>query len=180
MFAGRKLPAKFLADIIQVFFKSIFQRFSNGAYYMNFFISRETISRSLSIAVLSGIVAVSACAGREPHPIAATNATDSQFDCAGLSREFAANERSVIAIGKEKAGANARNIAFGVTGVVLFWPALFLMDPKSPQRVEIDALHNRNLVVADIARTKGCPLPKSQLDEYYKKLKAAPAQKAGS
>ncbi|CAN7613441.1 hypothetical protein LJR231_004610 [Phyllobacterium sp. LjRoot231] len=145
---------------------------------MKFFISRETISRGLSIVVLCGIVAVSACAGREPHPIAATNATDSQFDCAGLSREFAANERSVIAINKEKSGADAKNIAFGVTGVILFWPALFLMDPKSPERVEIDALRNRNLVVTDIARTKGCSLPKSQLDEYYKRLKSAPVSKS--
>jgi hypothetical protein len=78
-----------------------------------------------------------------------------------------ANERSVIAINREKSGANAKNLALGVTGVV-FWPALFLMDPKSPERVEIDALRNRNLVLTDIARTKNCPQPKSQLDDYYK------------
>ncbi|PSH70966.1 hypothetical protein CU102_02665 [Phyllobacterium brassicacearum] len=81
--------------------------------------------------------------------------TDSQFDCAGVAREFEANESSVIAINKEKSGADAKNIVFGVTGAVLFWPALFLMDPKSPERVEIEALRNRNLVLTDIARTKG-------------------------
>ncbi|TXR48350.1 hypothetical protein FVA77_14890 [Phyllobacterium endophyticum] len=85
-----------------------------------------------------------------------------------------ANERSVIAVNREKSGANAKNLALGVTGVV-FWPALFLMDPKSPERVEIDALRNRNLVLTDIARTKNCPQPKSQLDDYYKKLKSIPS-----
>jgi hypothetical protein len=141
---------------------------------MEFLFFREAISRTLSVITLCGFVAVSACAGREPHPIATTNATDSQFDCAGITREFEANERSVIAINKEKSGADAKNIAFGVTGVVLFWPAFFLMDPKSPERVEIEALRNRNHVLTDIARTKGCSQPKSQLDEYYKKLKSVP------
>jgi hypothetical protein len=143
---------------------------------MFFQFSREAISRTLSVVTLCGVVVVSACAGREPHPIATTNATDSQFDCAGITREFEANERSIIAISKERSSANAKNMAWGVTGVILFAPAIFLMDPKSPQRVEIEALRNRNHVLTDIARTKGCSQPKSQLDEYYKKLKSVPTQ----
>ena len=85
-----------------------------------------------------------------------------------VERRLFANERSVIAVNREKSGANAKNLALGVTGVV-FWPALFLMDLKSPERVEIDALRNRHLVLTDTVRTKNCPQPKSQLDDYYKK-----------
>jgi hypothetical protein len=48
------------------------------------------------------------------------------------------------------------------------FPAIFFVDPKSPERVEMEALRNRNLVLTDIARTKGCSQPKSQLDEYYR------------
>ncbi|WP_297322087.1 hypothetical protein [uncultured Bartonella sp.] len=44
------------------------------------------------------------------------------------------------------------------------------MDLKSPERVEIDALRNRNGVLQDIARTKNCQPMQSQLTEAYKQL----------
>jgi hypothetical protein len=58
---------------------------------------------------------------------------------------------------------------------VIFFPALVFMDPKSPERVEIEALRNGNLVLTDIARTKGCSQPKLQPDGYYRKLKISAA-----
>jgi hypothetical protein len=56
------------------------------------------------------------------------------------------------------------------------------MDPKSPEKVEIDALRNRNKVLTSIAKSKGCPPPKSQLTELYKHLdaKAKPASSSNS
>ena len=115
-------------------------------------------------------IALAGCGGREAKPIAATNPADSAFDCAGISREFAANERQILATLKERSQAQGKNIILGATGAILFFPALFFMDPKSPEKVEIDALRNRNKVLEDIARTKKCAQPKSQLTEVYKKL----------
>ncbi|MGH6859744.1 MAG: hypothetical protein ACRECY_05770 [Phyllobacterium sp.] len=131
----------------------------------------------LCLAVLCSILAVSACGGREAHPVKTTDPTDSQFDCAGIAREFDANERSIISINTERSDANAKNAVLGVTGAVLFFPAVFFMDPKSPERVEIEALRNRNVVLTDIARTKGCSRPKSKLEAYYKRLALAPPPK---
>jgi hypothetical protein len=144
---------------------------------MMFLFSREMISRSITIAALFATLSVSACGGREPHPVATTNPADSQFDCAGINREFEANERSIISINNERGGANAKNAMLGITGAVIFFPALFFMDPKSPERVEIEALRNRNLVLTDIARNRGCAKPKSKLEDYYKKLRLAQVSK---
>ncbi|MBM7329373.1 hypothetical protein JS562_40910 [Agrobacterium sp. S2] len=122
------------------------------------------------VAAVAGITVILAgCGGREAKPVAITNPTDSAFDCAGISREFAANERQIMATLKERTQAQGKNIVLGAAGV-FFLPALFFMDPKSPEKVEIDALRNRNKVLEDIARTKKCPAPKSQLTEVYKKL----------
>lgn len=122
------------------------------------------------VAAVAGITVILAgCGGREAKPVAITNPTDSAFDCAGISREFAANERQIMATLKERSQAQGKNIVLGAAGV-FFLPALFFMDPKSPEKVEIDALRNRNKVLEDIARTKKCPAPKSQLTEVYKKL----------
>jgi hypothetical protein len=59
---------------------------------------------------------------------------------------------------------------------VIFFPALFFMDPKSPEKVEIDALRNRNRVLEDIARTKRCPTPNTKIAEVYRRLDNMPAQ----
>lgn len=121
-------------------------------------------------AVVVGVsIILAGCGGREAKPIAVTNPTDSAFDCAGISREFAANERQIISTLKERTQAQGKNIALGAAGV-FFFPAWFFLDPKSPEKVEIDALRNRNKVLEDIARNKKCSAPKSQLTEVYKKL----------
>ncbi len=127
---------------------------------------------------LSMSLAVAGCGGREAKPISATNPNDSLFDCAGISREYAANEREILATLKERSKAQDKNIILGATGAILFFPALFFMDPKSPEKVEIDALRNRNGVLEDIARNKKCAAPKSELTEIYKKLDGkSPPQK---
>ncbi|WP_436033912.1 hypothetical protein [Rhizobium rhizogenes] len=128
-------------------------------------------SDALPIAVLlCCAIVLSGCGGREAHPIAATNVGDSGMDCGGISREFEANERQILSTVKERSQAQGKNVILGATGVLLFWPALFFMDPKSPEKVEIDALRNRNQVLSEFGRSRKCPMPKSKLGDLYKKL----------
>ncbi|GES53168.1 hypothetical protein RsS93_57820 [Rhizobium dioscoreae] len=142
----------------------------------------STTSLSMTALVCCAVV-LSSCGGREAHPIASTSTGDGGLDCSGISREFAANERQILSTVKERSQAQGKNVILGATGVLLFWPALFFMDPKSPEKIEIDALRNRNQVLTDLARSRGCAAPKSQLGELYKKLdggvKTAPAARGG-
>ncbi|AVA25001.1 hypothetical protein ACXHXG_24615 [Rhizobium sp. LEGMi198b] len=141
---------------------------------MNLVIRKDNKTAPLALrsaaALLCCAIALSSCGGREAHPIASTNVGDGGLDCGGVSREFAANERQILATVKERSQAQGKNVILGATGVLLFWPALFFMDPKSPEKVEIDALRNRNQVLTDLARSRKCPAPKSQLGEVYKRL----------
>lgn len=136
-------------------------------------------SRVLASSLLGLSVILAGCGGREAKPVAITNPADSAFDCAGISREFAANERQIMITLKERSQAQGKNIVLGAAGV-FFLPALFFMDPKSPEKVEIDALRNRNTVLEEIARTKRCAQPTSQLTEVYKKLDHAGTGQHGS
>lgn len=136
-------------------------------------IAASTTIRKGVVCALVGATLLAGCAGREARPVAATNASDSAFDCAGIRREFDANERQILATIKERTDAQGKNIVLGATGVLLFWPALFFMDPKSPEKVEIDALRNRNTVLSEINRGNKCAPLKSQLTEVYKKLDKA-------
>lgn len=106
----------------------------------------------------------------------ATNLADVSLDCPAVAREFEANERQIVATLQEKDSAVAKNVVLGVTGAVIFLPALFFIDPKSPEKVEIDALRNRNRVLEDIARTKRCPPPQTKIAEVYRRLDNMPAK----
>jgi hypothetical protein len=127
-------------------------------------------SRSFATLLLCSCLTLSGCGGREAHPIAVTNVADNGMDCGSVSREFEANERQITSTVKERSQAEGKNVILGATGVLLFFPALFFMDPKSPEKVEIDALRNRNNVLTELARSKRCPVPKSQLTDLYKHL----------
>ncbi|UXN03911.1 hypothetical protein [Bartonella sp. HY406] len=116
-----------------------------------------------SLSTLAG------CGGRAAKEIAITNPTDSIMDCAGISREFEANERQVKATLHERNVGRGKNVALGAASIV-FFPALFFMDPKSPEAVEIAALRNRNGVLTQMAATKRCAAPQSQLTEVYREL----------
>lgn len=137
---------------------------------MYFIFDSKKVNLVTILSILGVSLILSGCGGREAKPIAATHPADSAFDCVGISREFAANERQIVATLKERSQAQGKNIILGATGAILFFPALFFMDPKSPEKVEIDALRNRNRVLEDIARTKKCSVPVSQLTDVYGKL----------
>lgn len=124
------------------------------------------------------VIAVTGCGGREAHPVSVTRAEDQTLNCVSLVREFEANERQVVATLKERNDGRAKNVVLTATGVLLFLPALFFIDPKSPERVEIQALRNRNEVLADIARGKSCSLPNSQLKEIYRQMDSLPSTSA--
>jgi len=135
---------------------------------------RISLRAASAVALLAGL-SLAGCGGREARPIAATNMGDVALDCPATAREFEANERQILSTLQEKDGAVAKNVVLGVAGAVVFFPALFFMDPKSPEKVEIDALRNRNRVLEDIARTKRCPPLQTKIAEVYRRLDDLPA-----
>lgn len=83
--------------------------------------SFHTPKLSVVFALVATASVVSGCGGRAAHPVASTNPADSAFDCAGIKREFEANERQVLATVKERSDAQGKNVVLGATGVLLFW-----------------------------------------------------------
>jgi hypothetical protein len=117
--------------------------------------------------LLAASLALSSCAGREPRPVAATHPQDSVMDCAGIQREFEANERQLATTLDERTNSNLKNILFGAVGVTVFLPALFFLDLKTPEKIEINALRNRNGVLAELAKSKKCPVPQTKIQPIY-------------
>ena len=102
------------------------------------------------------LLALSACAGRDPNLPNVALASDQKYDCAALEAEVIANANSAKA---KIASNNARDggdIAIGIAGGLLFWPALFAIDTKNADGHEGNALIDRNDHLKQIALSKSC------------------------
>jgi hypothetical protein len=73
--------------------------------------------------------ALSACAGRDPQPIATVQPQDAYSDCTMIRAEIEANNAKAAELANEQGMKVAQNVAAGVVGIVV-WPVWFGMDFK--------------------------------------------------
>jgi hypothetical protein len=103
-------------------------------------------------AVVLCALLLGACAGRNAAPIPMMAAYDNNLSCEQIQAEIASNEAKARQLIDEDNSNRNANIAIGTVGVLLFWPALFALDLSDAERVEIEALHQRNTHLASLYR----------------------------
>ena len=92
--------------------------------------------------------ALSACAGRDPHPVAVVQPQRAEIEANNVQAEKLAEENHAKI---------AQNVAAGVVGVVV-WPVWFAMDAKGAAGTEMDALKARQQYLASLAEQR-CAQP---------------------
>lgn len=117
--------------------------FSTGGFFMK---------RAFS-AIAAGL-ALSACAGRDPQPIATVQVQDAYADCTMIRAEIEANNQKAKQLADEQGLKTAQNVAAGVVGVVI-WPVLFAMDSKGAAGTDAAALQARQQYLTTLA-TQRC------------------------
>ncbi len=106
-------------------------------------------------AILLAALALGACAGRSPSPVAVVQPADRSLDCTQVAAEVQANDAKVAALGREEGGKIAQNaLAIGVG--LFFWPVLFAADFQNSAGKEVAALQQRQSYLASLAVEKGC------------------------
>lgn len=104
------------------------------------------------VAILSA-VALTACAGRAPAPVAVVQAQDRHMDCAAINAEVQANNKKISELGSEEGGKVAQNVIVGAAG--LFIPILwFGMDFQNAAGKEVAALQSRQQYLATLAEQR--------------------------
>ncbi len=109
--------------------------------------------------VLSAItvgLALSACAGRDPQPIATVQAQDTYSDCTMIRAEIEGNNQKARQLADEQGLKVAQNVAAGVVGVVI-WPVWFAMDSKGAAGTEATALQARQQFLTTLATQRCAP-----------------------
>lgn len=115
---------------------------------------RSTVN--VTSLLMGFMLAVTGCAGRDADPILVNRSTDHALTCSQIRNEMEANERKASNIAGEKSDALGQNVAAGVVGAVLFWPALFFLDLGEAEKTEMRALKTRNEHLGDLKSYKGC------------------------
>ena len=110
-----------------------------------------------SLLVLAIGMLLPSCAGRDPQPVAISQAADPSLGCEQIRVELAGNDQKIAALAGEKGAKVAQNVAAGVVGVFI-WPVWALMDFKGAATTEQQALQQRNAYLATLAQER-CKAP---------------------
>jgi hypothetical protein len=104
----------------------------------------------LRAAALAATLALGACGGRAAMPVATVAPGDNLLSCDQITAMVSGNESQIAALAQEERRARAGNVAIGVVGAVLFWPALFALDTTNTEQVEMASLRSRNGYLASL------------------------------
>lgn len=107
-------------------------------------------------AALVFVLLLAGCAGRDANLIPLSQTGDNDKSCAELHNEvttLAAAAGRKIDANKERDGGD---VALGVVGALLFWPALFAMDVKNADGKEANNLIDRMEYLRGIGNQKDC------------------------
>lgn len=121
--------------------------------------------RKILITML--VFATSACAGRDPQPIATVQPHDAHASCTQIRAEIEANNLKLKELSGEEGGKVAQNIAAGVGGFFI-WPLWFAMDFKDAAGKEVASIQARNHYLATLA-TERCNPPAPPHPAYTRK-----------
>jgi hypothetical protein len=146
-------------------------------------------SEGVGVSVRTGVfaamaagLALSACAGRDPQPVASVQQQDVYSDCTMIRAEIEANNAKAKQLADEQGLKVAQNVAAGVVGIVV-WPVLFAMDSKGAASTDAAALQARQQYLTTLAEQRCAPgyrppLPPGQYPPYQPP--PAPAKRTSS
>jgi hypothetical protein len=104
------------------------------------------------------LMALGACAGRAPQPVAVVQPQDRYSDCLAIAAEARGNNQKVQELGSEEGAKVGQNVAAGVAGLFI-WPLWFAMDFQDAAGKEVTALQTRQGYLATLAEQKRCGEP---------------------
>jgi hypothetical protein len=112
---------------------------------------KKTVSAVALVAVLG------ACAGRDPvAAVPVAQPQDGNQSCEALYAEMTVNNTRIQALQGEESNKRGQNIAMGIVGGILFWPALFAMDFKDAAGTDRKNVQARQQYLEALYAQKSC------------------------
>ena len=111
---------------------------------------RKLVSAVALVTLLDG------CAGRDAAYIPVVQPTDQGLDCGALYAEMSANTAKIASLSSEEGNKRGQNIAMGVVGAIVFFPALLAMDFKDAAGTDRKAVEARQSYLTTLYSQKHC------------------------
>lgn len=105
--------------------------------------------------MLSSLIFLNACGGREPAPIKIVRNEDATRNCAYLVNEIEVIEARIDRL-LPKTDKTLKNVAYGVAGFYTLFIPWLLVDFKNAEAKEYKALAARHDHLVGLANEKGC------------------------
>lgn len=119
-------------------------------------IVKSIVKKSICIILVINILLVTGCAGRAAYPVQITQPNDYRISCNQLESEMSRIRHEVQNKTGQKQSGDTKDTVLFVTGLVIFWPALFFMDLKNADKVELRALQSRFNHLSNVYNGKNC------------------------
>lgn len=117
---------------------------------------KTSVLRLMGLFLLTVTMLFTGCAGRKPNPVQQYQYGDNQKSCEHLKCEISDLESQITCKVGECEDTTGKNVALGVTGAIIFWPALFFLDLSDADEIELDALRNRYNALVRVCADKKC------------------------
>jgi len=116
------------------------------------------MKKIISIMMLSSLIFLNACGGREPAQIKTVRNEDATRNCAYLVNEIEVIEARIDSLlpKTNKTEKTVKNVAYGVAGFYTFFIPWLLMDFKNAEAKEYKQLEARHRHLVKLANGKGC------------------------
>lgn len=110
-----------------------------------------------ALLILAALV-LAACQTRAANPVRLSQPHDRNLDCRSIATIQTANRREAARLAKLDEGVAIGNaIAVTISKTALFfWPAVMGVDLSDAEEIEVRALRDRNIRLAEIGRNNGC------------------------
>ncbi|MEM6489549.1 MAG: hypothetical protein AAF677_14980 [Pseudomonadota bacterium] len=105
---------------------------------------------------LAVVALLAACAAAPSNPVPVAQPRDASMACPAIAAERERNRAEALRLAGTDGRTRDGNVAKGVVGAVVFWPAIFALDLSQSAQIELRALQDRDARLAWLAAERGC------------------------
>lgn len=110
------------------------------------------------------------CMGKTPMMVDTFQYGDDKRSCEDINRKIMDLNDKIEALYKKRQDKISANVAMGAIGMVLFFPALFLIDSKSDELLEVESCLERRKVLCQIVRDNGCKCTVESNEDFLARI----------
>ncbi len=102
------------------------------------------------------VLFLAACPARQATPVQISQPGDGDMTCDQLAEQITRNRAQAGRLVGAEEDTVAGNVAVGVVGTLILWPAWMALDLSNAEQIQFRALQDRNRNLARLQETKGC------------------------